>query len=897
MDRSARTLFGALILFAFVTPAILAQAEEARTAADVKAELAEVKRQLSDLENRAKACAKDRAEQAAQIKNEYKSVVGQAESRYKQAKKELKKRAREAGVDGFGALFPDKNKAAILKSIREEEKKIEARFKAEKAKAKAEYDRSMSLLRTEAKAENEETSREKARLKEECKRLDGEFKTALKSAKSARKAKAKARAREIRERKSQLRKEYEEKQAERKDKAKTEAEETQEVLAQAEAKTPEQIKAEAERKKQAKADYKRVKAQTKKAIAEAKKRLKRELKSLKDEPAENRAEREAQIRAEYENTVAKAKLKLKYAEAALENPGLTLYEDPSVRFAVREICIGGNTLIPTDELLKDLPAVYVAIERSNNEQTDRFYDFGVFHEIIHDPGYARQVPQRTIQQFTGYLLSVYEHKGYAGIYVYVPKEDVTTVGDSARLKDDVLRIMVLESTVAQITINRYDFDREKLEKGWLKDSVIKSWSPAKVGGVINEKKLNEFVRLLNVNPDRYVAPVVSRSDKPNALDLAYDVYEANPWHWFFQIDNSGVDKRHEWSPRIGLVNTNLTGIDDELSIMYQTKPYGTQYMEDNYALFGSYEIPFLSPRLRLKVLAGYSEFDTTAATSSVLNLNFRGTGLFYGAMARYNVFQVEDWLFDFITTFTHERSRMTPSLFSNFLRQDVSMNLLGFGTEISRSNDMSETSLRFMSTFTVGGGSSKDDFQLARTGTDPDFTIYTIGASHRQFLDKAKVHELSGALTNIIPDERLAPSKLTPFGGLYSVRGYEEDEVVADGGLLGSVQYRFDLTKYLDREYLAETEERLWSSYKEIWPPDWSFLAFLDYGRAKNKNPVAGEPSIQELLGMGLGVGVDMGHSFSGRIYYGWPLLDIEEPGKTQGGDAGVWNFNFVYRW
>jgi len=895
MSRSLRTLVGALILSAFVTSAVPAQTEETSTAANIKAELTKLEQQLSDLQKKAET----RKEQAAQIKRQYNSAVDQAGSRCKQAKKELKKRAKEAGVDGFAALFPDKTKAAIIKSIKAERKKIEEQRKAAIAQAKAEYDQAMSRLRAQAKAEKKETDRQKAKLKKQHKRIKGKLKAALKDEKSTRKAKTKARAREIRERKAQLRKEYEQNKAKEKQKAKAEPEKKEEAKAKQKTDNKinaQQAKAQAEKRKKAKTDYKKVKAQTKKAVAEAKKKLKRELKALKKAPAENKAEKEAQIRAEYKKTVAKIRLKLKYAEAKLQHPDMKLYEDPSTPLAVKEIRIGGNTLIPTDELLKDLPAVY-AVTESQSEETEHFYDFGVFHDIILNPGEPRQVPQKTIQQFTACLLSVYEQKGYAGIYVYVPKENVTAVDGTVRLKDDVLRIEVLESTVAKITINRYDFDREPLEKGWLKDSVIESWSPAKKGTVINEKELDDFVRLLNLNPDRYIAPVVSRSDKPNALDVAYDVYEANPWHWFFQIDNSGVDKQHEWSPRVGLVNTNLTGMDDELSIMYQTKPIGSEYMQDNYSLFGSYEIPFLTPRLRLKVLAGYSEFDTTAGASSVTNISFRGTGLFYGAAARYNLFQVEDWMFDFIGTFTHERSRMTPSIFSSFLEQNVSMNLLGFGTEISRTGDMAETSVRFMRTFTAGGGSSADDFQLARTGADDDFGIYTLSASHRQFLDKTKVHELSGAFTDIIPDKRLVPAKMTTFGGLYSVRGYEEDEVIADGGILGSVQYRFDLTKYLEKDYLAATQERLWSSYKELWPPDFSFLAFLDYGRAKNKNHVAGEPSIQELMGMGLGVGVDMGNNFSGRVYYGWPLLDIEEPGKTQGGDAGVWNFNFVYRW
>ena len=327
--------------------------------------------------------------------------------------------------------------------------------------------------------------------------------------------------------------------------------------------------------------------------------------------------------------------------------------------------------------------------------------------------------------------------------------------------------------------------------------------------------------------------------------------------------------------------------------------YSDGYMKKNYALFGSYEIPFLSPRLRVKILAGYSQFDSTAAATSTTGLTFRGSGWFYGGAARYNILQVEDWLFDGLASFTHEESTVTPSLFSDFLEQKVSMNLFAIGAELHRSGDMADTAFGFMRVSTVGGGSSDDEFMLARTGAEREFSIWTLNAAHRQYLDEAKVHEVSGSFTNIMPDARLVPSKMTTFGGLYSVRGYKEDEIVADGGILASFQYKFDLTNYIDKKHSVEGQEKEPVSYKNkaMWPPDFSFLAFTDYGRAKMRHPVSGELSIETLLGAGLGIGVDMGNNFSARIYYSWPLLDLEGDGKTKSGDAGVWNFNFVYRW
>ena len=36
---------------------------------------------------------------------------------------------------------------------------------------------------------------------------------------------------------------------------------------------------------------------------------------------------------------------------------------------------------------------------------------------------------------------------------------------------------------------------------------------------------------------------------------------------------------------------------------------------------------------------------------------------------------------------------------------------------------------------------------------------------------------------------------MTAFGGMYTVRGYDEYEIIADGGILTSIQYEYDLVQ------------------------------------------------------------------------------------------------------
>lgn len=583
-------------------------------------------------------------------------------------------------------------------------------------------------------------------------------------------------------------------------------------------------------------------------------------------------------KAELERVLEKLRKK---AEDKISLVGLTFPEDTSQRFLVKELRISGNDLISTAELLEELPFAYKISEQIDDTVVEQVYDFRVLHDVILAPGQEREVSLTTIQGLTKYVLSIYQEEGYAGIYVYIPNAAV----QGTALIDNVLPLEVLEGKIAEIAVERYDFDRQEVEKGFLKESALKLWSPVKEGEVIQKNKVDDFVKLLNLNPDRYVSAVISRSAEPNALNLTYDVYEANPWHWYSQVDNSGTKER-QWSPRIGVTNTNFTGIDDRFSVMYQAS--WDSAIDDNYALFGSYDFPLFTPRLRLNFYGGHSEFNVTPQGGP---FNFLGRGSFYGSILSYNVFQMDNWFVDVTGSLSQENSKVTPAL---GLASDVDMDLWGIGVNIHRSDDMSNTSLIFNRIESMGG-SSRDVFNDARSNADPDFTIYNFGAAHSQYLETSKVNRVSASFRLITSNERLVPAKMTTFGGFYSVRGYGEDELVADGGILMSGQYEFDLVKHSEslenREATSEASSEETQDNKP-WLRKLAPLAFIDFGRAKRKNPLASEWGTRELCSLGVGTIAELGDNFSAGIYYGWPLRGTDQTDK---GDGRL-NFSCIYR-
>ena len=574
---------------------------------------------------------------------------------------------------------------------------------------------------------------------------------------------------------------------------------------------------------------------------------------------------------------------VKKIESAARESGqpaaVALPEDTSDRFTIERLQISGNSLVSTEELLDGVPDVYNASEVSDvRAEPGDLYDMTTIKAVIANPGQPREVSRRTMQGFVQYLLEAYQASGYGGIYVYISTQ---AVQDGNRFVDNILPIEIVEAKVAEIVVNSYDLKRQRSEKPNLRESVIRQWSPVKTGQVIKQDRLDAFVNALNRNPDRHVSAVISRGSEPDTLALGYDVYEAKPWHYYVQVDDSGAKER-QWAPRPGLINTNLTGIDDKLNLMYQV---ALETADDNYSMFASYDLPVFSPAVRLTLYGGRNEFDISGGGG----IDFIGNGSFYGSILRIPAVREDKWGIDIITSLGHENSKVTPSIF-RALATDIDMDLWSIGAEFYHSDDSSNSSITFNRVQSIGG-SSKSDFQRARTNTDPDFSIYTVSAGRRQDLDADKVQQLNSSLRWITSNERLAPSKLTTFGGLYTVRGYQEDEVVADGGVIFSTQYEFDIVKH----GMAGTggEDQSDNSGEEKWLRKLALLCFFDFGRAVTKNPVAGEKKIEELSSVGVGTAVTLGENFDAGIYYGYPLRSTDD---TDSG-AGRWNFTFVYRW
>jgi hemolysin activation/secretion protein len=553
-------------------------------------------------------------------------------------------------------------------------------------------------------------------------------------------------------------------------------------------------------------------------------------------------------------------------------------EDTTPRFMLSQIVFSGNTVFTDKQFLAKIPDTY--------ETSAGAVDLTGLKSIAQEPGTEHDVSAQSIQGFTQYILSIYQDKHYAGIYVYVPAAAFELNGD---LSQGILPIRILEASVSDVSSAYFDPNNQPAEKQYLNPDALLGWSPVQEDQTINRKELDDYINLLNLNPDRYVSATVSKGAEPNSLAVQYNVYEANPWHYFVQVDNSGTDDI-QWRPRFGLINTNLLGYDDKFTAVYQTTPDKT--WDEDYAIFGAYDFPIMGPKLRLNLFAGYSQFDIEDPDVDF----FRGNGWFTGGQLRYNAYQFDDWFWDVTGTIQYEESKVSNDLYNLYkalfgidLNTNIHMTLWAAGTELYKTTDMTQSFFGFEWFGTIST-SDQDKMNLARPGgADDNFNIYYLNARHSRYLDDDKIQRLTGSARYIGTDDRLVQSKMTSFGGMYTIRGYEEVDTIADKGLIASVQYEYDLIRAgqvaLFGEDVDDTKRKPF--LKKLAP-----LAFFDYGRAEYNDALLLEDDT-DLYSVGGGLITELGDNFTGTVYYGYPLKETNDTGRGQGRlHAGL-----LFRW
>lgn len=444
----------------------------------------------------------------------------------------------------------------------------------------------------------------------------------------------------------------------------------------------------------------------------------------------------------------------------------------------------------------------------------------------------RQVAFADLVQLRSDITELYIRNGYVTSGAFLP--------NNQNLTDGVVQIQVVEGELENIELGGL----RRLQPVYVRSRLRKASSAP-----LNQKRLEEALQLLQLDPliERVNAQLTAGST-PGSNILQVTITEAPAFHGGVFVANNQTPSIGSTQAGIFLSHDNLSGFGDSFSAEYGITEGLNIY---NF----SYTIP-LNPNngtLAFRV----NNSDSRIIEDEFSELDIKSDAQTYSFNYRQPLYRKPQSEFAIALGLDLRRSQ-------TFLLNDIPFsfsegpeNGLSKVTVIRFSQDWVERSasrvLAARSQFSVGIDAF--DATVNDSGTDGRFFSWLGQFQWVQRLSPGTIL-LARVNAQLTGDSLLSLEKFS-IGGADTVRGYRQNEFVADNGITASVEARIPLTS---------------SNTLQVAP-------FFDVGTAWNNR--GANSSSQTLASLGLGLIWQPIQNLNLRLDYGIPLIDVNSGGNT----------------
>lgn len=434
------------------------------------------------------------------------------------------------------------------------------------------------------------------------------------------------------------------------------------------------------------------------------------------------------------------------------------------------------------------------------------------------------------------ITQLYYDAGYITSGAFIPAQTIT---------DNTVIIQIIEGELEKIEINGL----ERLKPGYIRRRIeIASQPPVNLEKLLNALQLLQLDPLI-ANLSAELAPGV----RPGSSILVIEAQEARAIDALLSFDN--YRNVSVGSQRLlgQITHNNLLGFGDRFNIRYYLTE-GSDSLDDlSYGFF-------VNPRngtINLSHRRTQSEVITEPFNQLDIDSKYRQYKLSY----RQPLIQTpnQELALGFSTDWQKSSTTVSdiPFPISRGAEEDgeVKVFALRFFQEYLFRN--SREVFLVSSQFSLG----IDAFNATVNIDEPDAQFFA-------WLGRVQYLRLLTPDTTFLvrADLQLTPNSLVSLeqyslGGVYSVRGYPQDALIADNGLFLSTEVRFNVLKIPD-----------WNTILQIGP-------FVDFGTVWNSDdfPLAKNT----LASTGLSLQLLVGSKFRARLDYGIPLTDWETTGDS----------------
>jgi hemolysin activation/secretion protein len=448
-------------------------------------------------------------------------------------------------------------------------------------------------------------------------------------------------------------------------------------------------------------------------------------------------------------------------------------------------------------------------------------------------------------QLRSQITKLYVDNGYISSGAFIPNNQDIASG--------IVQIQVVEGELEGISI----LGLERLQAGYVRSRIARL-----AGKPLNQKRLEEALQLLQLDPviERVNAELTAGST-PGSNILQVTITESPPFH-------AGVNFANNQSPSVGseqgsvfIAHDNLLGFGDKFSAEYA----GSEGL-DIYNI--NYSIPFNA--LDGTIGVRYSNSASRIIENEFRDLNIRSEAETLSFNIRQPLTHTPNNEFALSLAFDLRRSQTyilndIPFSFTEGPEDGKSrVTVIRFSQDWLQRNANSVLAARSQFSF----GIDAFDPTINDSGTDGRFFSWLGQFQWVQRLSP-RILMLAKVNTQLTPDSLLSLEKIS-IGGVDTVRGYSQNQLVADNGIVGGVEVRIPLASNVETLQL---------------------IPFFDIGTAWNNRGINADP--QTIASLGLGLNWQPLNGLVLRADYGIPFMGTSDRGSSLQ-DNG---FNFSVRY
>jgi hemolysin activation/secretion protein len=444
-------------------------------------------------------------------------------------------------------------------------------------------------------------------------------------------------------------------------------------------------------------------------------------------------------------------------------------------------------------------------------------------------------------QVASEITQLYVKNGYINSGAYIPGNQ------SFDVQGGTIEIKVIEGRVEDIVVT----GTRRLDPNYIKSRIALG-----AGKVLKIDRLIDSLRLLQLDPlIKSISTELVSGQQPGTSIVQLQVTESPNWQTGINIANNRSPSVGEIQAQVSLFQNNLTGLGDGIGVAYG-KSEASNFFDFNYTL------P-LNPHngtLRFQ----YSNSNSRVIEPPFDRLDINSTGQDFGLTYRQPIVQTPSQEFALGATLAR-REINTGYLFS------VVGERIAYPTPGADANGLTRvTAARFFQDYTLRDtqqvfairsqlslGINALSATINSSSPDSQFLAWRTQAQYVRALAPNSI--LLVRLDSQLAERPLLALEQIGLGGQDTVRGYRQDLLLADNGIVASAEVRLPIFTPPESKQIFQV------------------VPFLDFGWGWNQpNNPSFNPSPNTIASTGLGLRYQGGDNFTARLDYGIPLTSID---------------------